>query len=247
MCLPPLSDSLSLPKLLNLNLDSSSSRSSSPSPPPRFHDRHHHHNSSHHHHFRRRRRSNSSCSTCSDTTSSSSTTTSISLRPPPRSYHPPQPSRKPPPPPAPRERERDTYRTSRSKVRDVEETFIPLPPARSVRIARPWPRPRLPPPPPPVVIDVREREREREYCRLPDVEAEEVECVGVFEPEERERVEEWVVMRERGAWRRPSGAAAIRERGRWKEVVEDEEVDEEVDRVEEDRRRKVRVEYIRAR
>ncbi|GLB02276.1 hypothetical protein AtubIFM57258_003618 [Aspergillus tubingensis] len=246
MCLPPLSDSLSLPKLLNLNLDSSSSRSSSPSSPPRFHDRHHHHHhhSSHHHHFRRRRKSNSSCSTCSDTTSSSSTTTSISLRPPPRSYHPPQPSRKPPPPPALRERERDTYRTSRSKVRDVEETFIPLPPARPVRIARPWPRPRLPPPPPPVVIDVREREREREFCRLPDVEAEEVECVGVFEPEEeRERVEEWVVMRERGGWRRPSGGGIVsRERGRWKEVVEDEEVDEEVDRVEEDRRRKVRVE-----
>ena len=101
-----------------------------------------------------------------------------------------------------------------------------------------------------MVIDVREREREREFCRLPDVEAEEVECVGVFEPEEeRERVEEWVIMRERGGWRRPSGGGAtiIRERGRWKDVVEDEEVDEEVDRVEEDRRRKVRVEYIRAR
>ncbi|GLA52574.1 hypothetical protein AnigIFM63604_009441 [Aspergillus niger] len=232
MCLPPLSDTLSLPKILNLNLDSSSSsRCSSPSPPPRFHDRHHHH--SHHHHFsRRRRRSNSTCSTCSDTSTSTSTTTSISIRPPPRSYHPPQPSRKPPPPPAPRER--DTHRTSRTKIRDVEETFIPLPPVRPVRIARPWPRP-----PPPVVIDV--REREREYRRLPDMEAEEVECVGVFEPEEeRERVEEWVVMRERGGWRRPSGTT-IRERERWKEVVgEDEEVDEEVDR------RKVRVEYIRA-
>ncbi|GKZ53969.1 hypothetical protein AnigIFM49718_008757 [Aspergillus niger] len=233
MCLPPLSDTLSLPKILNLNLDSSS-RCSSPSPPPRFHDRHHHH--SHHHHFsRRRRRSKSTCSTCSDTSTSTSTstTTSISIRPPPRSYHPPQPSRKPPPPPAPRER--DTHRTSRTKIRDIEETFIPLPPVRPVRIARPWPRP-----PPPVVIDV--REREREYRRLPDMEAEEVECVGVFEPEEeRERVEEWVVMRERGGWRRPSGGTTIRERERWKEVVgEDEEVDEEVDR------RKVRVEYIRA-
>ncbi|GCB20263.1 sphingolipid long chain base-responsive protein PIL1 [Aspergillus awamori] len=104
-------------------------------------------------------------------------------------------------------------------------------PNKPVRIARPWPRP-----PPPVVIDV--REREREYRRLPDMEAEEVECVGVFEPEEeRERVEEWVVMRERGGWRRPSGGTTIRERERWKEVVgEDEEVDEEVDR------RKVRVE-----
>ncbi|GLA30215.1 hypothetical protein AnigIFM63326_008416 [Aspergillus niger] len=237
MCLPPLSDTLSLPKILNLNLDSSSSRCSSPSPPPRFHDRHHHH--SHHHHFsRRRRRSNSTCSTCSDTSTSTSTstTTSISIRPPPRSYHPPHPSRKPPPPPAPRER--DTHRTSRTKIRDVEETFIPLPPVRPVRIARPWPRP-----PPPVVIDV--REREREYRRLPDMEAEEVECVGVFEPEEeRERVEEWVVMRERRGWRRPSGGTTIRERERWKEVVgEDEEVIEEVDRVEkEEDRRNVRVE-----